>query len=123
MKKRDLDLKFFKDRLQEEEKIVITELETVGTRNPDNSEDWVAKPTQMNATGADQNETADGYEAYEENSSILNELEIRLQEIKRALEKIGNDSYGICSKCKKPIEIERLKANPAAETCIKHMGK
>lgn len=121
MTNKDLDLKFFKTKLEAELNLLLEELKTVGTKNPDNSEDWVAKPTQINATGADQNETADGFEAYEENAAILNELEIRLGEVKTALKNIDENKYGVCTKCQKPIEKERLEANPAAGTCIKDM--
>ena len=121
MKTIDLDLKFFREKLEEEHKMLLEELKTVGEKNPDNQEDWVAKPTQMNATGADQNETADGYEAYGENAAILNELEIRLGEVKTAIKKITENKYGMCEKCNKDIEIGRLKANPAAATCMEHM--
>ncbi|MEK7552414.1 MAG: TraR/DksA C4-type zinc finger protein [Patescibacteria group bacterium] len=121
MTNKDLDLKFFKKKLEEEKATLISELKTVGEKNPDNPEDWVAKPTQMNATGADQNETADGYEAYGENAAILNELEIRLGEVNAAIKKITENKYGTCEICKQPIEVKRLKANPAAGTCIKHM--
>ena len=121
MTQKDLDFKFFKKKLDEEKTTLLSELKTVGTKNPDNSEDWVAKPTQMDSTGADQNETADAYEAYGENAAILNGLEIRLGEVNKAIENISKNKYGICEKCKKPIEIDRLKANPAAPTCMEHM--
>jgi len=121
MTQKDLDLKFFREKLEEELALILTELKTVGEKNPDNPEDWVAKPTEMNATGADQNETADGYEAYGENAAILNELEIRLSEIKVAIKKITENKYGMCEKCDKQIEIGRLNANPAAGTCMEHM--
>jgi len=121
MTHKDLDLKFFKGKLEEEQEILLTELKTVGAKNPDNPNDWVTKPTQMNGTGADQNETADGYEAYDQNAAILNELEIRLNEVNVAIKKITENKYGTCEVCKKPIEIGRLKANPAAGTCMIHM--
>ena len=41
-----------------------------------------------------------------------------LAEIKMALQRIKKDKYGVCQNCKKPIQVERLKAFPAAKYCI-----
>ncbi len=38
----------------------------------------------------------------------------KLNEIKRALKKIENNTYGLCEKTNKPINVKRLKANPLA---------
>ncbi len=58
----------------------------------------------------------------ENNNGILSELEIRYNEIKKALEKINSGKgYGLCEVCNEPIDPARLEANPAATTCKKHM--
>ena len=122
MTRKDLDLEYFKKKLEEEENLLIEELKTVGRRNPDNREDWEAKPDEMtNTPVADPNDLADNYEAYTENAGILSELEIRLSNVKNAQKRIGDGSYGICEVCGQPIERDRLEANPAAATCKKHM--
>ena len=41
-----------------------------------------------------------------------------LDQVKRAIEKINLNQYGICSRCGKLISEERLKALPYAELCI-----
>jgi DnaK suppressor protein len=117
------DLENFRKKLKEEESLLIGELKTVGGINPENPEDWEAKPTEMNTIASDSNEVADGYEAYDENAGILKELEIRLANVKKALKKIESDSYGACEVCGEGIDRERLKANPAASTCRKHMNE
>lgn len=38
--------------------------------------------------------------------------------IKKALEKIEDESFGICEGCGEEIDIERLKLRPVAELCI-----
>lgn len=116
-----IDTKHFKEKLEEELSLVTEELESVGKINPDNPNDWIPKPTEMDTRSADSNDVADGYEAYEENEGILNELEKRWNLIKNALKRIENDSYGFCKVCNEPIETDRLEANPAAETCKKHL--
>ncbi|MCP5535221.1 MAG: TraR/DksA C4-type zinc finger protein [Akkermansiaceae bacterium] len=42
-----------------------------------------------------------------------------LEKIEYALERLDEGSYGICDDCKKPINIERLKAKPSVSLCIK----
>ncbi|MCD6489235.1 MAG: TraR/DksA C4-type zinc finger protein, partial [Thermodesulfobacterium sp.] len=50
-------------------------------------------------------------------------LELKLRNINLALKKIKEGKYGICEKCHKPIEIERLKARPEAKLCMKCLSK
>ncbi len=95
-------------------------LKTVSEKNPQNPKDWVAKPTDSGDRYSDDNDSADEVEAYGENAAILNELEVRYNNVKRALKKIEKGEYGICEISGESIEKERLKANPAARTCIKH---
>ncbi len=51
-----------------------------------------------------------------------NEREV-LQRIDLALKKVGDQSYGLCEECHKPIASARLKAIPYAETCLKCQEK
>jgi RNA polymerase-binding transcription factor DksA len=46
-------------------------------------------------------------------------LEIKLKNINLALEKIGKEKYGVCEKCKKEIEEDRLMVYPDARFCLK----
>lgn len=107
-------------RLEKEEKRVEKELRSIGRINPSNPKDWEAKPDRMDTLPADPNEVADSIESYEENTAILKQLEIRLNEIKEALERMKAGTYGTCKVCGKPIKEARLAANPAAVTCVEH---
>ncbi len=119
----DIDTNFFKGKLEEELLLVEKELKDVGQRNPDNKEDWEATPKKdFDTDSADENETADKIEEFEENAAILTELERKYNEIKLALERIEKQEYGYCEVCKKPIEEDRLVANPSAKTCKEHMN-
>jgi DnaK suppressor protein len=113
----------FKQRLEEELKIVEEELRSVGAQNPKNPKDWEATETRMDVMSAasDSNEAADKQEEYVENRAIADELEVHYNAIKDALEKISKGTYGICEIGGEPIEEERLEANPAARTCKEHM--
>ena len=41
-----------------------------------------------------------------------------IKKIKKALERIDNDTFGICEKCGGDISIKRLKARPVTTQCI-----
>lgn len=57
-------------------------------------------------------------EQNEEIIDSLNEKErIMLKQIDNALERIDNDTFGICLKCDDPIEEKRIKAIPYAPFC------
>jgi RNA polymerase-binding transcription factor len=44
---------------------------------------------------------------------------ILIKKIRKSLEDIGDQSYGMCEDCGDEIAIERLKARPVARRCIK----
>ncbi len=51
-------------------------------------------------------------------SAILEQQRKELAEIELALDKIGNETYGVCEMCEEPIGIERLKVKIFARFCI-----
>ncbi len=112
----------YKKILEKELEQVTLELKTVGRVNPENPKDWQATPVEMDTHRSESDEVADNLEAFEDNTAILKQLEIRFNEIKLALEKIAKGKYGICEIGGEKIEEERLDANPAATTCMKHLG-
>lgn len=116
-----IDIERFKIKLEAEEKLLRKELEEVGRRNPDNLSDWEATPIDKDVSQADENIVADSIEGYEENTAIVNTLETRYQDLKSALDKIKQGTYGFCELCKEEIDVERLEANPGARSCRKHM--
>jgi RNA polymerase-binding transcription factor DksA len=117
-----IDTQYFKDKLEAEKKVLEQELGEIGTKDITTG-DWEAVPPLLdNNDVSDENDTADRAEEYEERTSILNTLELRLKDINDALFKIQNGAYGICEVSGAEIEHERLEANPAARTCIAHMN-
>lgn len=115
----------FKDKLQEELRLLEKELSSIGIKDPENPDAWDATEREMDVMTpmADSNEAADKIEEYDENRAIVEELEIRYNAIKRALAKIDSGAYGTCEIGGEPIEEDRLEVNPAARTCIKHLDK
>ncbi|MBI2096268.1 MAG: TraR/DksA C4-type zinc finger protein [Candidatus Taylorbacteria bacterium] len=117
-----IEISRYKQKLFEEIKTLEDELKSVGRRNPANPADWEATPERgWDALPADENEVADSIEEFEENSAILKQLEIRYNEVKNALKRVEDGTYGICVVGGEEIEADRLEANPAATTCKKHM--
>ena len=55
----------------------------------------------------------------ERDLSIENNIRDLLGKIDRALARLEEGTYGICSRCGKPIEKARLKALPYVDLCIK----
>ena len=54
----------------------------------------------------------------EKHLSIANNVQDLLEKSTKALDKIGQGSYGLCEACGQPIAPERLKALPHALLCI-----
>ncbi len=116
-----IDYKHFKEKLEAEKIILEKELTEVGVKNPDNPSDWEAVASEGARVHADDNLAADEIEEYDAHLAIVKTLETRYRDIKNALEKIWNKTYGTCQVCGEEIEQERLEANPSANTCRKHM--
>lgn len=102
------ELKHFEDRL---------------TRNKHFGLDQSFEDSTGDLTSYDDNHPADmGTEMFErEKDSALNDLdEEHLRDIKEALSRMGNGTYGYCKECHKEINFERLQALPYAQYCIEH---
>src|SRR5437868_3587523 len=117
------DFEYFKGKLLAEKEQLETELGGIGRRNPQHAGGWEATTGSMEVDAADENEVADKLEELEENTGIVNQLESQLNEVKAALERIEKGTYGLDENSGKPIERERLEANPSARTSIKHPSK
>ncbi len=115
-----MDKKKIKEKLEKERDVLVEQLKDIGKMNPENGE-WEATPEDLGYTESDQNDMADRFEEFESRSSMMKVLEPRLKNILTALKKLNNESFGLCRVCKKPIELARLEANPAAKTCKKHL--
>ena len=115
-----IDTTTYKARLEELLVTVTGDLAELGVHNPDNPDDWIATP-EPSQDEADPVDAADRVEDWNERAATLAELETRYNNIKRALEKIDQGTYGICELSGEEIETDRLEANPAARTCKAHM--
>ena len=111
-----------KARLETMLQSVRSELKELGIEQPVDG-DWVTTPEDVATAEADPNVAADRSEEWAERRGVLAELETRFNNIKLALRKIADGTYGVCEVSGEPIEADRLEANPAARTCKAHMDE
>jgi DnaK suppressor protein len=116
-----LDLNFYRTKLESNLKTIVAELETIGIYDAE-TDNWEAIPEQTeNLTDADENNNADIVEDWNERRATLADLEKDYRNLKRALAKIADGTYGLCEISGQPIEEKRLEFKPEARTCIAHM--
>lgn len=115
-----MDTSHFKQKLEEELKKLEGELASVGHINPHNPVDWEATAADLNTDAADRNEVADNIEEFEERSAVLKQLEIQFNDVKEALARIEQGTFGRCAVDGEEIPHDRLEALPTAKTCMRH---
>ena len=104
--------------LQAERAALEEELATFGKRI-DSGDDWEGS-SQSEGEEAAPEDVADNIEELVTNVPLIHDLEKRHNDIKAAMLKFREGTYGLCETCKDEIPLERLEANPAARTCIAH---
>lgn len=116
-----IDKNKIKENLEKERDTLVEGLKDIGKLNPETNE-WEAVPDERDYVETDQNDMADRFEDFESKSSMMKVLEAKLKNVLHALKGINRESFGKCEICKKEIESDRLKANPSARTCKKHIN-
>lgn len=117
------DYTTYKKILEDERNELEAELKKIGVHRPGDLLDWETKKPNLQIMEADKNEAADRSEELQANAGIIEELAVRYNNIIHALARIEEGTYGICEVSGKPIEEDRLKANPAARTCKAHVNE
>ncbi|MBU0999340.1 TraR/DksA C4-type zinc finger protein [Patescibacteria group bacterium] len=115
-----LDRKKIKEKLEKERDVLLEQMKDMGKLNKETGE-WDATPEEIEFPQSDENDKADRFENFEARSSMVKTLVPRLDNILRALKGVNRESFGKCKVCGKDIEMARLEANPAAQTCKKHL--
>ncbi|MEJ0021706.1 MAG: TraR/DksA C4-type zinc finger protein [Candidatus Doudnabacteria bacterium] len=70
--------------------------------------------------GTRESESAHESEQFGNDLSVTEDLDVRLKKVVAALQRIADNTYGKCLVGGEDIDEARLRAEPAAETCIKH---
>jgi RNA polymerase-binding transcription factor DksA len=99
-------------------------LEGLRSRMDDPAED-AQEDSVSELTTADQHPADMGSETFErtKNLSLQEDIDGRLADIARALDKLDSGAYGTCEACGRPIPDERLEAVPAARFCVDHQAE
>ena len=114
-------LKELKEKLEKQKNSIETELEKFATKDKKLKGDWDTRYPKFNGGAGSQamEDAADQVEEYVTLLPIEHNMELRLQSINSALEKMKKGKYGKCEKCGKKIIEERLKIYPEARFCVK----
>lgn len=110
-------LEELKQKLEKEKGSLEKELKGFAKEDSKPKGDWDTRYPKFD--GGNLESEADEVQEYEKLLSVEYNLETRLRNINLALEKMKKNKYGECEKCKKPIDIKRLKACPEAKLCVK----
>lgn len=117
-----MEIQDLKHKLEDELLVLEGELRDLGWENPQTGE-WEATGGDIDSTATEEDELADRQEQFGINQAEVAPLEARWKEVKEALRKMDEGLYGVCDVCGEKIEEDRLDANPAARTCVLHMGE
>ena len=112
--------KELKERLEKDKKAFEKNLQSFAKKDEKLPGDWDTRFPHWDGDGGDASleRAADEVEEYSTLLPIEHSLEIRLQDINLALEKIKKGKYGKCENCKKAINEKRLKIYPEARLCM-----
>ena len=114
-------LKELKEKLEKQKAEIENHLQKFATEDKKLKGDWDTRYPKFNGGTGSQilEDAADQVEEYVTLLPIEYNLELRLQSINKALEKIKKGKYGRCEKCGKKISEDRLKIYPEAGRCFK----
>ena len=104
-----------REKLVEQKKELIRDLENFADKNENVEDDYNAKFPQY---GDHEDENAAEVADFEGDLYLEKTLEKSLKKVNEALQMIKKGSYGKCRECKKAIPEKRLLAFPAATKCM-----
>lgn len=115
-----LNLSYFKNLLEKEKTIVLSQLKKLARRSPKGGDDWEINPPETaNVQMSEAGEMADVFTKMGIDIETEKNLEIELNDVDDALKRIEKGNYGVCESGDE-ISEDRLKANPTAKTCVEH---
>ncbi len=111
--------------LAAEEAKIIGELEKwgVAVKNPAIKGDTEPAVPVQDRDNTGEDEYAHSVADLDRNFAIQQELEKRLEDIRRTRAKIKSGTYGVCESCSQVIHPDRLKVVPVASLCVSCLTK
>jgi len=103
-----IDVRKIKKELGEKKEELLTFLKSTHEIEKGNRDDY---------------ELAHHYQISEQKNSLNSHNQKLLAQIEEALGKIENGTYGMCDRCGKPIDPDRLKILPHANYCMECLNK
>jgi DnaK suppressor protein len=107
-----------KKKLEKEQILLKKDLLGFADKDKKIPDDYDTRFPDFGGRASSPDEDANETETYENLLAVEYVLELRLRDVGEALKRIKEDNYGNCEICKKEIELNRFKANPAAKTCL-----
>lgn len=86
-------------------------------------ESQIVKLKKFHDHGTADSENAQEIEEFSEQIGIKSKFDEGLSEVKLAMKKLKKGTYGICEKCNKKIDPNRMLANKSASYCIECKNK
>jgi len=108
--------------LEKEKAEIEQQLKTFAKKDSHLKGDYDTEFPDLDATQSS-DEAAQEVSMYESSLPVEYTLELKLQDINNALEKIKKGAYGICENCQEKIDVKRLETKPEAKYCIKCKAK
>jgi DnaK suppressor protein len=105
-----MSLELIKEKLEKEKEQLVKELDYYKKEDPY----LVPDRATSNSIDDDITET----EGHDRITATRLSLKGRLSEVNRALDRIEENTYGVCKNCGKKIGEDRLRAMPTASLCI-----
>ncbi|WP_430779879.1 TraR/DksA family transcriptional regulator [Actinoplanes sp. G11-F43] len=72
----------------------------------------------IDSAGDDQADTGTKTFEREQEITLANNLLERINQVERAIDRLGSGNYGWCERCGEQIPVERLAAFPSATLCV-----
>ncbi|HBV33210.1 TPA: hypothetical protein DIC39_03130 [Patescibacteria group bacterium] len=73
--------------------------------------------------GTKEDDNAAEVATFTDNLTLEKTLEANLRDVEQALQRIKDNTYGICKYCKKEIDERRLRARPESGSCMSCKSK
>lgn len=104
-----------KDKLLEKEQQLVKEMEDLTGQGRSGAGGYQLAPPDY---GSDEDENSAEVATFTTDLSIKEVLESSLRDVRAALARLADGTYGVCKYCGRPIDERRLLARPASSSCV-----